>query len=421
MTEMRTISDGPHGAGQQGSRILLIVAGGIAAYKTLELIRRLRERGHVVRCILTRAGAEFVTPLALASLSGERVFTDLFSLTDEAEIGHIRLSREADLVVVAPATADLIAKMAHGLADDLASTALLATDKRVLIAPAMNPAMWAHPATQRSIGQVRADGVRMVGPNPGDMACGETGVGRMAEPEEILAAIEDLLAVEAGPLLGLRALVTSGPTVEAIDPVRFIANRSSGKQGHAIAAALVRAGAEVTLVTGPVHEPDPPGATVVRVESAREMLEACEAALPVDVAVCAAAVADWRVAEASREKLKKHQGQAPPKLVLAENPDILKTLSHAAGRPRLVIGFAAETEDLSGNARRKLAAKGCDWIVANDVSREQGTFGGVDNSVQLIRSDAEPETWPKLTKVEVAARLVARIAAYFARASAAAA
>ena len=421
MTEMRTISDAPHGAGQHGSRILLIVAGGIAAYKTLELIRRLRERGHVVRCILTRAGAEFVTPLALASLSGERVFTDLFSLTDEAEIGHIRLSREADLVVVAPATADLIAKMAHGLADDLASTALLATDKPVLIAPAMNPAMWAHPATQRSIGQVRADGVRMVGPNPGDMACGETGLGRMAEPEQILAAIEDLLAAEAGPLIGVRALVTSGPTIEAIDPVRFIANRSSGKQGHAIAAALVRAGAEVTLVTGPVHEPDPPGAAVVRVESAREMLEACEAALPVDVAVCAAAVADWRVAEASREKLKKQRGQAPPKLVLAENPDILKTLSHAAERPRLVIGFAAETEDLSGNARRKLAAKGCDWIVANDVSREQGTFGGVDNSVQLIRSDAEPETWPKLTKVEVAARLVARIAAHFARASAAAA
>ena len=421
MTEMRTISDGPHGAGQQGSRILLIVAGGIAAYKTLELIRRLRERGHGVRCILTRAGAEFVTPLALASLSGERVFTDLFSLTDEAEIGHIRLSREADLVVVAPATADLIAKMAHGLTDDLASTALLATDKPVLIAPAMNPAMWAHPATQRSIGQVRADGVGVVGPNPGDMACGETGLGRMAEPEQILAAIEDLLAAPAGPLIGVRALVTSGPTIEAIDPVRFLANRSSGKQGHAIAAALVRAGAEVTLVTGPVHEPDPPGAAVVRVESAREMLEACEAALPVAVAVCAAAVADWRVAEVSREKLKKQRGQSPPKLILAENPDILKTLSHAAARPRLVIGFAAETEDLSGNARRKLAAKGCDWIVANDVSREQGTFGGVDNSVQLIRSDAEPETWPKLTKVEVAARLVARIAAHFARASAAAA
>jgi phosphopantothenoylcysteine decarboxylase / phosphopantothenate---cysteine ligase len=421
MAEMRAISGTTHGAGQHGARILLIVAGGIAAYKTLELIRRLRERGHGVRCILTRAGAEFVTPLALASLSGERVFTDLFSLTDEAEIGHIRLSREADLVAVAPATADLIAKMAHGLADDLAATALLATDKPVLIAPAMNPAMWAHPATQRSIGQVRADGVHVVGPNPGNMACGETGLGRMAEPEQILSAIEDLLAAAAGPLLGVRALVTSGPTIEAIDPVRFIANRSSGKQGHAIAAALVRAGAEVTLVTGPVHEPDPPGAAVVRVESAREMLEACQAALPVDVAVCAAAVADWRVAEVSREKLKKQRGQSPPKLVLAENPDILKTLSHAAERPRLVIGFAAETEDLSANARRKLATKGCDWIVANDVSREQGTFGGVDNSIQLIRSDAEPETWPKLTKVEVAARLVARIAAHFARASAAAA
>ena len=421
MTDMRTIGEAPHGTGRQGSRILLIVAGGIAAYKTLELIRRLRERGHAVRSILTRAGAEFVTPLALASLSGERVFTDLFSLTDEAEIGHIRLSREAELVVVAPATADLIAKMAHGLADDLASTALLATDRPVLIAPAMNPAMWAHPATARNLGQVRADGVRVVGPNPGDMACGETGLGRMAEPEQILAAIEDLLAAGGGPLAGVRALVTSGPTVEAIDPVRFIANRSSGKQGHAIAAALVRAGAEVTLVTGPVHEPDPPGAAVVRVESAREMLQACEAALPVDVAICAAAVADWRVAEVSREKLKKQRGQAPPKLVLAENPDILKALSHAAERPRLVIGFAAETENLSANARRKLAAKGCDWIVANDVSREQGTFGGVDNSVQLIRSDAEPETWPKLTKVEVASRLVARIAAHFARASAVAA
>ena len=421
MTDMQTIRDGPDVAMQQDLRILLIVAGGIAAYKSLELIRRLRERGYAVRCILTRAGAEFVTPLALASLSGERVFTDLFSLTDEAEIGHIRLSREADLVVVAPATADLIAKMAHGLADDLASTALLATDKPVLIAPAMNPVMWAHPATQRSIAQVRADGTRLVGPNPGDMACGEIGVGRMAEPEQILTAIEDLLAGGAGPLSGKRALVTSGPTIEAIDPVRFIANRSSGKQGHAIAAALASVGAEVTLVTGPVHEPDPRGAAVVRVESAREMLEACEAALPVDVAVCAAAVADWRVAEVSREKIKKQRGQAPPKLTLAENPDILKTLSHAAERPRLVIGFAAETEDLSANARRKLAAKGCDWIVANDVSREQGTFGGVDNSVQLIRSDAEPETWPKLTKAEVAARLVARIVAHLARAPAAAA
>ena len=406
---------------QQSPRLLLIIAGGIAAYKALELIRRLRERDYGVRCILTRAGAEFVTPLALASLSGERVFSDLFSLTDEAEIGHIRLSREADLVVVAPATADLIAKIAHGLADDLASTALLATDKPVLIAPAMNPVMWDHPATRRNIAQVQADGVRLIGPNPGDMACGETGLGRMAEPEQILKSIEDLLATAAGPLRGMRALVTSGPTVEAIDPVRFIANRSSGKQGHAIAAALIEAGAEVTLVSGPVHEPDPPGATVVRVESARQMLEACEAALPVDVAVCAAAVADWRVADTSRDKIKKHPGQAPPKLVLAENPDILKTLSHAAERPRLIIGFAAETGDLAANARRKLAAKGCDWIVVNDVSREQGTFGGVYNTVQLIRSDAELETWPKLAKVEVAARLVARIVAHFARASAAAA
>ena len=406
---------------QQSPRILLVIAGGIAAYKTLELIRRLRDRDYGVRCILTRAGAKFVTPLALASLSGERVFSDLFSLTDEAEIGHIRLSREADLVVVAPATADLIAKMVHGLADDLASTALLATDKPVLIAPAMNPAMWDHPATQRNVAQAQADGVRLIGPNPGDMACGETGPGRMAEPDQILAAIEEILASAAGPLRGLRALVTSGPTVEAIDPVRFIANRSSGKQGHAIAAALVQAGAEVTLVSGPVNEPDPPGATVVRVESARQMLEACAAALPVDLAVCTAAVADWRVAEASRDKIKKRPGEPPPSLVLAENPDILKALSHAAQRPRLVVGFAAETGDLAANARRKLASKGCDWIVVNDVSREQGTFGGVYNTVQLIRSDAELETWPKLAKVEVAARLVARIVAHFARASAAAA
>jgi phosphopantothenoylcysteine decarboxylase / phosphopantothenate---cysteine ligase len=406
---------------QQNHRILLIIAGGIAAYKTLELIRRLRERDYGVRCVLTRAGAKFVTPLAVASLSGERVFSDLFSLTDEAEIGHIRLSREADLVVVAPATADLIAKMAHGLADDLASTALLATDKPVLLAPAMNPVMWEHPATRRNIAQVQVDGVRLIGPNPGDMACGEIGLGRMAEPDQILNAIEEILASAVGPLRGMRALVTSGPTVEAIDPVRFIANRSSGKQGHAIAAALVGAGAEVILVSGPVHEPDPAGATVVRVESARQMLEACEAALPVDIAVCAAAVADWRVAEASRDKIKKRPGEGPPTLVLAENPDILQTLSHAAERPRLVIGFAAETGNLAANARRKLAAKGCDWILVNDVSREQGTFGGVYNTVQLIRNDAELETWPKLAKVEVAARLVARIVAHFARASAVAA
>jgi phosphopantothenoylcysteine decarboxylase/phosphopantothenate--cysteine ligase len=395
----------------QGQRILLIVAGGIAAYKSLELIRRLRERGAAVRCILTRAGAEFVTPLALASLSGERVFDDLFSLTDEAEMGHIRLSREADLVVVAPATADLLAKMAHGLADDLASTTLLATDKPVLVAPAMNPQMWHHPATQRNIARLHADGIRQVGPAPGDMACGEVGLGRMAEPGEILAAIEALLApAGARRLEGVRALVTSGPTLEAIDPVRFIANRSSGKQGHAIASALAAAGARVTLVSGPVHEPDPPQVSVVRVESAADMLGACQAALPVDVAVCAAAVADWRVAAPSAQKLKKRAGKAPT-LLLAENPDILKTLSRPGPtRPRLVVGFAAETEDLESNARRKLAAKGCDWIVANNVSMEEGTFGSVNNTVQLIRNDAEPEVWPKLSKAEVAARLVARIA-----------
>lgn len=406
----------------QGQRILLIIAGGIAAYKSLELIRRLRERGVGVRCILSRAGAEFVTPLAVASLSGEKVFSDLFSLTDEAEMGHIRLSREADLVVVAPATADLIGKMAHGLADDLASTTLLATDKPVLIAPAMNPQMWQHPATRRNLAQLAADGVRAVGPNPGDMACGEVGLGRMAEPDQIIAALEALLAPAEQTLAGVRALVTSGPTLEAIDPVRFIANRSSGKQGHAIAAALAAAGAEVALISGPVHEPDPPGASIVRVESAEAMLAACQAALPVAVAVCAAAVADWRVASQSVRKIKKQAGAQPPALMLAENPDILGTLSrHGPRRPALVVGFAAETDDLERNARRKLEAKGCDWIVANDVSREQGTFGGVYNTVKLVRADAEPEAWPKLSKVEVAERLVMRIAEHLRKASVAAA
>jgi phosphopantothenoylcysteine decarboxylase/phosphopantothenate--cysteine ligase len=405
----------------QGRGILLIIAGGIAAYKSLELIRRLRERDVRVRCVLTRAAAEFVTPLAVASLAGEKVFSDLFSLTDEAEMGHIRLSREADLVVVAPATADLIAKMAGGLADDLASTALLATDKPVLIAPAMNPQMWQHPATQRNLAQLAADGIRRVGPAPGDMACGETGIGRMAEPAEIMAAIEALLAPAVGTLEGVRALVTSGPTVEAIDPVRFIANRSSGKQGHAIAAALRAAGCEVTLVSGPVQEPDPEGVKVVRVESAEQMLAACRAALPVAVAVCAAAVADWRVAEPLARKLKRRAG-APPTLALVENPDILKTLARAGpGRPTLVVGFAAETEDLVANARRKLAAKGCDWIVANDVSMDEGTFGSVYNTVKLIRADAEPEAWPRMSKAEVASRLVACIAAHLRNTSAVAA
>jgi phosphopantothenoylcysteine decarboxylase/phosphopantothenate--cysteine ligase len=404
----------------QGKRILLIIAGGIAAYKSLELIRRLSERGVRVRCVLTAAGARFITPLAVASLSGERVFSDLFSLTDEAEMGHIRLSREADLVVVAPATADLMAKMAHGLADDLASTTLLATDKPVLIAPAMNPQMWEHAATRRNVAILADDGVQQVGPNPGDMACGEVGLGRMAEPEQIVTAIEALLQPAERPLAGVRALVTSGPTREVIDPVRFIANRSSGKQGHAIAAALAAAGAEVILVTGPVHEPDPPGVHVVAVESALQMLDACQASRPIDVAVCAAAVADWRVAEPSTHKVKRQAG--PPSLALSENPDILKTLS-ASGptRPRLVVGFAAETNDVVANARRKLAAKGCDWIVANDVSAEQNVFGSVENAVRLIRSDADPEAWPKLAKTEVAARLTARIVAHLRGTSAVAA
>jgi phosphopantothenoylcysteine decarboxylase/phosphopantothenate--cysteine ligase len=403
-------------------RILLIIAGGVAAYKSLELTRRLRELGWRVRAILTSGGGEFITPLAVGSLTGEKVYTDLFSLTDEAEMGHIRLSREADLVVVAPATADLMAKMANGLADDLASTALLATDKPVLVAPAMNPQMWAHPATQRNLAVLAADGVRTVGPNPGDMACGEVGLGRMAEPHEIVMAIERMLAPAARPLRGLRALVTSGPTVEAIDPVRYLTNRSSGRQGHAIAAALAEAGAAVTLVTGPVQEPDPKGVRMVRVESAEDMLRAAQAALPVDAVVCAAAVSDWRPARAVGQKIKKRPGEGAPQLDLVENPDILSTLSQPGpARPRLVIGFAAETEDVVANARRKLAAKGCDWILANDVSAEQGTFGGVNNTVHLIRQDADPEAWPRLAKAEVASRLVARIVARLQGGSAAAA
>ena len=389
-----------------GKRILLIIAGGIAAYKSLELIRRLRERGAAVRCILTRAGSQFVTPLSVAALSEDRVFQDLFSLTDEADMGHIRLSREADLVVVAPATADLMAKMAHGLADDLASTALLATDTPILIAPSMNVVMWHHPATQANLEALRARGVAVVGPGSGDLACGEEGAGRMAEPLEILAAIEGCLG--GGPLAGRRALVTSGPTYEPIDPVRFLANRSSGRQGHAIATALAAAGADTVLVSGPTHLPDPTGVHVLHVETASEMLEACERTLPVDVAVCAAAVADWTVARRAASKLKK-EGSGPPTLELAENPDILATLSrHPQHRPRLVVGFAAETESLLDNARSKLERKGCDWIVANDVGPETGTFGGSRNTVSLVTGDGV-ETWPELDKREVARRLVERI------------
>ncbi|WP_159710327.1 bifunctional phosphopantothenoylcysteine decarboxylase/phosphopantothenate--cysteine ligase CoaBC [Geminicoccus flavidas] len=406
-----------------GGRVLLVIGGGIAAYKCLELIRRLKERGIQVRCVLTEAAREFVTPLSVAALSVEKVYGDLFSLTDEAEMGHIRLSREADLVVVAPATANLLAKMAHGLADDLASTVLLATDKPVLVAPAMNQMMWGHPATQRNLALLQADGVAAIGPNAGDMACGETGSGRMAEPAEILAAILGRLGrlgrpggARAGGLAGLRALVTSGPTREAIDPVRFIMNHSSGKQGHAIAAELARLGAAVTLVSGPVTLPDPPGVAVVRVESAREMLAACQAALPVDVAVCAAAVADWRPEEAPVQKIKKEAGSPPPAIRLVENPDILRTLAaDGPERPHLVVGFAAETEQVVAHAAAKLRRKNCDWILANDVAPGSGTFGGDRNAVTLLRRDAEPQPWPPASKVEVAARLAGLIAEEFSR------
>jgi phosphopantothenoylcysteine decarboxylase/phosphopantothenate--cysteine ligase len=391
----------------EGRRVLLIISGGIAAYKSLDLIRRLREGGTAVRCVLTEGGAQFVTPLSVAALSGDKVYRELFSLTDEAEMGHIRLSREADLVVVAPATANLLAKMAAGLADDLASTLLLATDKPVLVAPAMNSLMWTHAATQANLATLEARGIRRVGPGSGELACGEVGPGRMAEVAEIVVAIQALL--EAGPLKGVRALVTSGPTLEPIDPVRFISNRSSGKQGHAIAAALARLGAEVTLVSGPVQLADPPGVKTIHVESGREMLGAAIAALPADVAVCAAAVADWTVSNASKQKQKKQPGGAAPAIELALNPDILATLSErGAARPRLVVGFAAETEKVVEHARSKRERKGCDWILANDVSPETGTFGGDFNSVHLITA-AGDEPWPRVAKADVAERLAWRI------------
>lgn len=391
-----------------GRSVLLIISGGIAAYKSLELIRRLRDRGVSVRCVLTKGGAQFVTPLSVAALSENKVYQDIFSLTDEAEMGHIRLSREADLVVVAPATADLMARMAAGMADDLAATVLLATDKPVLMAPAMNSMMWSHPATQANLRTLEARGVRSVGPNAGDLACGEVGSGRMAEVPEIIAAIETFFTADQ-PLKGRRALVTSGPTHEPIDPVRFIANRSSGKQGHAVAAALAALGADVTLVSGPVTLADPPGVRTVRVESARDMLDACRTALPVDIAVCAAAVADWRV-EAAGQKIKKQAGGAPPALTLAENPDILATLSAPGSqRPTLVVGFAAETESVIAHAQAKLARKGCDWICANDVSPASGTFGGDSNTLHIV-SAAGVESWPALPKAEAARRLAARIA-----------
>jgi phosphopantothenoylcysteine decarboxylase/phosphopantothenate--cysteine ligase len=398
-----------------GKRILLIIGGGIAAYKSLDLIRKLRGQNARVRCILTAGGAQFVTPLSVASLSGDKVYTELFDLMNEAEMGHIQLSRDADLVVVAPATADLMARMAQGLANDLATTALLATDKPVLIAPAMNVRMWGHAATRRNLATLHADGVAAVGPNDGDMACGEFGPGRMAEPDEIVAAVVAVLKPAAKPLAGLRALVTSGPTHEPIDPVRYIANRSSGKQGHAIAAALSQLGAETVLVSGPVQEAPPSGVTVRKVETACEMLAACKDAGRFDIAICAAAVADWRAETASSGKIKKRQDGSAPKLALTENPDILKTLSAAnAARPRLVIGFAAETSDVIKHAKEKRARKGCDWIVANNVSPETGIMGGDFNTVHLLTGDGV-EDWQPMSKTEVARRLASRIAEHFAK------
>ncbi|PTE15678.1 bifunctional phosphopantothenoylcysteine decarboxylase/phosphopantothenate--cysteine ligase CoaBC [Pseudogemmobacter blasticus] len=390
-----------------GKRILLIVGGGIAAYKALELVRLLKKAGATVSPVLTRAGAEFVTPLSLSALAGEKLHQDLFDLGDEAEMGHIQLSRAADLLVVAPATADLMAKMATGRADDLASTLLLATDKRVLVAPAMNVRMWTHPATQRNLATLRGDGVLMVGPDEGEMACGEYGPGRMAEPVAILAAID--AALGGGPLAGRHVLVTSGPTHEPIDPVRYIANRSSGAQGTAIAAALRDLGARVTFVTGTAEVPPPQGVTVVRVETAAQMLAAVQAALPAEAAVMAAAVADWRVANAAGQKMKKDGTGQPPALEFAENPDILATVSQGAQRPRLVVGFAAETTDVLAHATAKRARKGCDWIVANDVSPATGIMGGSENAVTLISAEGA-ESWPRMAKDAVARRLAARIA-----------
>ena len=390
-----------------GKRVLLIIGGGIAAYKSLELIRLLQKAGVFVVPVLTRAGAEFVTPLSVSALAGHKVYQDLFDLTDEAEMGHIQLSRAADLLVVAPATADLMAKMAGGRADDLASTLLLATDTRVLVAPAMNVRMWQHPATQRNLAALQGDGVLMVGPNAGEMACGEFGPGRMAEPVEIVAAVE--AALGGGPLAGRHVLVTSGPTHEPIDPVRYIANRSSGAQGTALAAALRDLGARVTFVTGPATVPAPAGVAVVRVETAAQMLAAVEAALPADAAVMAAAVADWRVANAGAQKMKKDGSGRAPALEFAENADILATVSRGPARPRLVVGFAAETESVVEHATAKRLRKGCDWIVANDVSPGTGIMGGAENAVTVI-SEAGAEVWPRMAKEAVARRLAERIA-----------
>ncbi|MGB1873076.1 MAG: bifunctional phosphopantothenoylcysteine decarboxylase/phosphopantothenate--cysteine ligase CoaBC [Candidatus Puniceispirillaceae bacterium] len=401
-----------------GRRVLLIIGGGIAAYKALEVARRLQDHDVTVTGVMTSGAREFITPLSLSALTASKTFTDLFSLNDEAEMGHIRLAREADLVLVAPATANLMARTANGLADDLATTILLATTAPVLMAPAMNPAMWANPATQDNLHRLRARGVHFVGPAAGDMACGEEGAGRLSEPEAIVGAANDLLHPPSaeGPLAGRHAIVTSGPTVEPIDSVRFIANRSSGKQGHAIAAALAHRGARVTLVSGPVGIPTPQQhVDLVPVETARDMLSACEAALPADIAVCAAAVADWHVTGVLDGKMKKTDGGAPPALSLAENPDILRHLATHASRPRLVVGFAAEAEDLHANAMAKLARKGCDWIVANNVTTADGApvFGNDNNSATLFTGN-DSEDWPQMSKVALADRLATRIEAHFA-------
>lgn len=392
----------------EGKKILLIISGGIAAYKTLDLIRLITKNKGTVQCILTEGGAQFVTPLSVSSLSHNKVYADLWSLNDEAEMGHIRLSRECDLVVVAPASADIMAKMAHGLANDLASTALLASDKPVLVAPAMNPEMWSHAATQDNVETLNARGVHFVGPSAGEMACGETGLGRMSEPEEILGAITDFFFEK--PLKGKKALVTSGPTFEPLDPVRFLGNRSSGKQGHAIATALRDGGAHVTLVSGPVALPEPQGIDVVNVGTAEEMLAACQSALPADIAVCAAAVSDWSPVTCAAQKMKKHGDQDVPTLALKQNPDILKTLSHGDQRPDLVVGFAAETENVESHARAKLERKGCDWILANEVGAEK-TFGADENQIYFI-SQEKNEHWAQASKAEIARKLVDQIIAH---------
>ncbi len=391
-----------------GKRILLIVSGGIAAYKTPELVRRLREAGSSVRCVLTNGGAKFVTPLTLSALSEDRVYQDLFSLTEENEMGHINLSRRSDILLIAPASANLLAKMAHGQADDLATTVLLGSDKPILAAPAMNVHMWENPATQTNLITLKSRGITIIGPNEGGMACGEFGMGRMSEPLEIIAAMKKFFSKDL-PLSGRQALVTSGPTHEAIDPVRYIANRSSGKQGHAIARALSELGATTTLITGPTQLPVPPGVKVIHVETAAQMLTACEAALPADIAICVAAVADWRIDTKAQKKLKKKLGK-PPKLKMIENPDILKTLCNTKNeRPRLVVGFAAETENVIANAQAKLNSKGCDWVIANNVSPDTGTFESDNNTVHLVTAN-EVEDWPKLSKADVGKRIAERVA-----------